>query len=207
MKPLPLAAGSFVLALAWIGAWADLPRLSFSAHMVMHMGVVAVGAPLIAIGIAGSRADPARRFPTVFAAIPASFLELIVVWAWHAPALHHAARHDATALVAEQGSFVVSGLFLWLSVLGGDEPDRRGRASVGIVALVLTFGHMTLLGALLMLTPRPLYHDVGTTWSILSDQQAGGAIMVLVGAVSYLSGALWLTTRVLEHAQAEAPRS
>ena len=151
----------------------------------MHMGVVAVAAPLLALGVAGGRLDPVRNAPGLFAPIPASLLELVVVWAWHAPALHHAARHGTAGLVAEQGMFLLAGLLVWLSAFGGDAWRRGNRAAAGVVGLLLTSMHMTLLGALLALTPRPLYaHADGFAGlTPLEDQHLGGAIMLLVGGV------------------------
>jgi putative membrane protein len=63
--------------------------------------------------------------------------------------------------------------------------------------------HMTLLGALLALAPRPLYihlhEQAGGLAGLtpLDDQHLGGAIMLLVGGVSYLSGGLLMTARLL----------
>jgi putative membrane protein len=59
--------------------------------------------------------------------------------------------------------------------------------------------HMTLLGALLALTPRPLYtHMAGFAGlTPLQDQQWGGVIMLVVGGVAYLLGGLWLTAGLL----------
>jgi putative membrane protein len=124
--------------------------------MTMHMGVVAVAAPLLAVGVAEGRLDLVRIAPVLFAPISASVLELVIVWAWHAPALHQAARHGTTALVAEQGMFLLAGLFVRLSTFGGDAWRRGNRTAAGVVGLLLTSMHMTLLGALLALTPRPL---------------------------------------------------
>ena len=129
--------------------------------------------------------------------------ELVVVWAWHTPAFHHAARHHGAALVTEQGMFFIAGLFLWLSAFGGDDLHRKKRSAAGVVGLLLTAMHMTLLGALLALAPRPLYvhlnyQPAGFAGSTpLDDQHLGGAIMLLVGGISYLTGGLWLTLRLL----------
>jgi putative membrane protein len=190
--------GAVTLAALWCGPLPALARLSFAAHMTMHMGVVALAAPLLAAGIAGGRLDPVGRAPGGFAPIPASLAELVVVWAWHAPVLHHAARQSGWGLVLEQGSFLVAGLLLWLSVFGGDARDR-GRQAAGVVALLMTSMHMTLLGALLALGPRPLYsHHAGpTAGTALQDQHLGGAIMLLAGGVSYLLGGLYLTARLV----------
>jgi putative membrane protein len=184
-----LALGALALAAAW---FAPLPH-TFWAHMTAHMVVVAVAAPLLAAGVAGGPLDPVRRAPRVFDPIPASIVELVVVWAWHAPVLHHAARHSTAWFVAEQASFLASGLLLWLAAFGGGARPGGARRAAGVVGLLLTSMHMTLLGALLALAPRPLFeHGAGGALSPLDDQHLGGAIMLVVGGAAYLAGGLWL---------------
>jgi putative membrane protein len=169
--------------------------------MTMHMAVVAVAAPLITLGLAGGKFDPVPRAPLLFSAIPASVVELVVVWSWHTPALHHAARHVTWLTVLEQGMFLTSGLLVWLSAFGGQPQERAKRGGSGVMALLLTSMHMTLLGALLALPPRPLYthpHHTPGGLDALDDQHLGGAIMLLVGGVVYLAGGLWLTWQLLQ---------
>ncbi|WP_263430261.1 cytochrome c oxidase assembly protein [Nannocystis pusilla] len=194
-----LLLGASTLAVAWSGALTQFAPGSFSAHMTMHMGVVAVAAPTLALGVAGGRLDPVRLAPRLFSPIPASVVELVVVWAWHTPALHHAARHDPRALAVEQATFLLSGLLVWLSAFGGDARRRGERAAGGVVAMLLTSMHMTLLGALLALPPRPLFeHAHGGSWlTPLADQHLGGAIMLSVGGLVYLIAGLGLTTVLL----------
>src|SRR3546814_10738100 len=72
----------------------------------------------------------------------------------------------------------------------------------GVVALLLTSMHMTLLGALITLAPRSLYHhDMG---SALADQQVAGMVM-LSGSMSYLAGGLWLVARLLREDRRRVP--
>jgi putative membrane protein len=191
--------GLVLLGATWFGPLPQLARDAFSAHMAMHMGVVAIAAPLLALGIGGTVFDPVRRWPNLFPPIPISLLELVVVWAWHGPALHHLARHTVAGLVAEQTAFLLSGFLIWISVFGGDSPQRQNRVASGIAALLLTSMHMTLLGALLALAPRPLYAHAGSSANLtpLDDQHLGGAIMLLVGGLSYLAGGLWLTATLV----------
>jgi putative membrane protein len=192
-----LGVAALVLAWAWFGD--APPRLegSFSAHMTRHMGVVAIAAPLLALGISGTALDPVLRRPAIFAPIPASLVELVAVWVWHAPALHELARESTFALALEQGSFLASGCFVWMSACGGAEGERN-RGALGVVALLLTSMHMTLLGALLALSPRALYSPATcAAATTLADQHLGGAIMLLVGGVSYLVGGLALTSGIL----------
>jgi putative membrane protein len=209
--------GVAALAAAWLGALRGLLPGPFSAHMAEHMVVVAVAAPLLAFGAAGTRLDPVRYLPRFFAVAPASIAELILVWGWHTPALHQAARHSGAAFALEQGSFLLSGLWLWAAAVGG---DRRARAGAGIVGLLLTCMHMTLLGALLALPPRPLYdhgaaqgqqarhaaHGEPSRLRPLADQHLGGAIMIVLGGAAYLCGGLWLALGLVRGAEAGEPR-
>jgi putative membrane protein len=179
--------------------------------MTMHMGVVAVAAPLLAIGAAGGKLDPVRRAPALLAPIPASMVELVAVWAWHAPALHHLARHSVAGLLIEQSTFLLSGLLVWCSAFGGEAGRRGNRTAAGIVALLLTSMHMTLLGALLALAPRPLYGHAlhagpASSLTPLQDQHLGGTIMLLAGGIAYLAGGLWLAVRLLRERESKRVR-
>jgi putative membrane protein len=200
MRTMPLTLGLVVLGAAWASPLPEIARQSFSAHMAMHMAVVALAAPLLTLALSGSKLDPVCARPRLFAPIPASIIELVVVWAWHTPALHHAARHETWALVLEQGSFLAAGLLLWMAAFGGRREQLRSRGGAGIAGLLFTSMHMTLLGALFVLSTRPLYAHIPNVpggLSPLADQHLGGVIMLLVGGTSYLVGGLSLTARLL----------
>lgn len=198
-SPGALAAGLGVLAAVWLGPLPELATGIFSAHMGMHLAVVAVAAPLIAVGLAGTRLDPASIAPALAAPVPASVVELLVVWGWHTPVLHTAARTLPHALVWEQAMFLAAGLWVWSAAFGGGPEARSTRTGAGIAALLMTSMHMTLLGALLAVTPRALYPECGGApgLSALEDQQLGGVLMLAFGGVSYLIGGLTLLARLL----------
>ena len=203
-------AGCAVLALVWLGPLHKLAPGPFAAHMTMHMGVVAIAAPLLAFAIAGGPYDPARRWAWLFPPLPVSVLELIAVWSWHAPGPHTWARTTTTGLVLEQTTFLVTGLVLWLAAFGGDVTRRVERSAQGGVALLLTSMHMTLLGALLALPPRALYahhaHHAHGDLTPLEDQHLGGAIMLVIGGLVYLVGGLMLAAQLLKRIHAERLR-
>lgn len=72
----------------------------------------------------------------------------------------------------------------------------------GVLALLFTSMHMTLLGALLGLSPRPLFHHnqaeiTALGLNPLEDQHVGGIIMLAVGGLAYLAGGLALVARLL----------
>ena len=188
------AAGLLVLLASWLGPLPDLARTSFLAHMTMHVAVVAVGAPLIGIGIAQARVLHGQA-ARVLAPIPASLFEFVVVWGWHAPALHAAARTHPGALIAEQASFFAAGLLLWVSAFRRSPEGAGG----GVLALLLTSMHMIFLGTLMTLSPRPLYHlHASASAERLADQQLGGILMLAGGGLPYLVGGLLLTWRLLQ---------
>ena len=214
--PKSLALGVLLLTVVYAGplTMAGLPP--FSTHMLAHMLTVAVSAPLLVRGIAGSSFDPVLRLKRMPSAVVFSMVEFVAVWAWHAPALHDSAREHVGFYLLEQLTFLVCGVALWSSAWGGRDEQRRERAPGGAIGLLLTSMHMTLLGALIALSPRSLYagHAEHASVSLahpavhdssgppvghdLFDQHLGGALMILVGASSYLMGGLLLAKSMLE---------
>ena len=201
MKPFVPLSGLFVLAVIWCGPLLDQWRDSFAAHMLAHMGVITIAAPLIAFGLP----RPSRPLTGIelFLPVSASVLELLAVWGWHAPAARALAQTSTIAMACEQATFLAVGVFLWWTSFG--DRNNRKHAMVGAGALLLTSIHMTLLGALQALSPRTLYGsgDVtcfGLALSAAEDQQLGGIVMLLIGALVYSAGGLFLMARVLSNA-------
>jgi putative membrane protein len=198
----PTIAGVAVLVLAWAGPLPGMVAGSFAAHMTLHMTVVGIGVPLLAAGIGAPVARRGWLHSQLALPIAVSIIDLVVVWGWHAPALHHASRVLPWALAAEQASFVVVSLLVWLVALASTAETRRSAALAGAMALFFTSMHMTLLGALIGLAPRPIYpdhlHHAAGGLPALVDQQLGGVIMLAIGGVIYLAGGLVLMARVLQ---------
>ncbi|ANK77483.1 MULTISPECIES: cytochrome c oxidase assembly protein [Ensifer] len=201
MRVLWLANGCLLLAVIWLGPLLSAWRGSVTAHMLAHMGVVAVAAPLIAIGVA-PRLASCRRPVLTGLPIVASLVELLVVWGWHAPAARRLAESSLWGTALEQACFLAAGLFLWSTCLAAGSTNRSSSNAAGTFGLLLTSVHMTLLGALLALSPRTLYQfgDVtcfGTTLTAAQDQQLGAVVMLMVGAAAYLAGGVALLSGLL----------
>jgi putative membrane protein len=194
-----LFAGILLLLVAWAGPLPGLAHSSFTAHMALHLIVITAAAPLIAIGLGGTRMEYALLATGLLNPIFASVLELFVVWAWHAPVLHAISRAESVVFGFEQLSFLLAGILLWLSAFGR-AGDIVKRAGAGVLALLMTSMHMTLLGALLVLSRRPFYAHHGSHGdgpAALADQQIGGLLMLAVGGSVYLAAGLWLLVRIL----------
>lgn len=187
------AIGIALLAVAWGGPLPGLSRDTFVAHMALHLLVMSVAAPLLAAACFHRGEAAAAGARASAAALVASLLDLVVVWAWHTPALHALARRDEGWFAIEQGSFLLAGIALWGTAFSGP----RG---AGVVALLSTAMHMALLGTLLASAPRPLFAlDClgGSGLSALDDQHAGGVLMLLVGGSIYAAGGLFLLAPML----------
>lgn len=195
LKTISFIAGLLALALLWTGPFLSTWQESFAAHMFAHMGVVAIAAPLISIGLS------ARIAVKPFLVLIASLSELFVVWGWHLPAARLWATTSAFATILEQSMFLAAGLFLWLTALASADQSKESSAS-GALALLLTSVHMALLGALLSLASYPLFNVgevtcFGLVLDASQDQALGGVIMLLAGAVVYLAGGVFLLSRLL----------
>ncbi|MEW9616207.1 cytochrome c oxidase assembly protein [Shinella sp. S4-D37] len=208
MTTLARILGLGLLALFGTALVASFGSGSFTAHMIVHMGTVAVAAPLIAYGLRGTRFDPPPGTSRIGPML-ASLIELAVVWFWHLPVLREIAEASLAVTLAEQASFLAAGVLLWHACFRPGE----GRLA-GTVGLLFTSMHMTLLGVLLALAPRPLYGEGGVTCLGISltaaaDQQIGGVVMLMVGALAYLSGGILLLAGILRDdagLPAEKPR-
>lgn len=195
----PLYLGLLVLALCWLGPLPAMSRTAFSAHMLLHLGVTALAAPLLAIGLARAglrmgRTDRAGRWMLL-----AFSAEMLVVWGWHLPALHEAAALNVWAFVLQQASFLAVGLGIWLL---GFAARSRADVAGAMLGFFLTFAHMTMLGVLLVLAPKLIYPAelcLGAFgFEQLEDQRFGGILMASWSAILYLAGTLVLGARLLD---------
>ena len=204
----------------------------FTAHMIQHLVLIVVAAPLLVVGRVGLvsmlglprrarrllrrvEARPQVRRTMNVAWHPASvwMLGAVVLWAWHLPALYEAAvTHDAVHAI-EHVTLVAVAMLLWAAVLG------RGRRPLAVPAaalLLFTSGlQSAALGAVLAFAQVPLYgiHDpVPPGWGLtpLEDQQLAGALMWVPPGLIYLFViwgllARWLATLDTSPAPAASP--
>ena len=171
--------GLALLALLWLGPLPGIAGVSVTAHMLLHVGGVAVVPALLRVRL---------PVPLGVAGLGAMALaDLVVVWGWHLPAAHLWASLSDTGFVVQQASFLVVGVALWGAA------DAAGRLG-GALLLLATSMHMTLLGVLLTLAPTVLYPGVcgGGPFGLdpLEDQQIAGLVMAVVAPAAYLAGGL-----------------
>jgi putative membrane protein len=229
-RALAFAAGWLALAAALLSPLDAAASRSFAVHMVQHEVLMLVAAPLLVLG---------RGLPTMLWALPrggrralgratrrhwlraawgaltaplaAWLLHAAALWVWHAPRLFNAAVEDPALHDWQHASFLVTALIFWHALL------RHGARVSAVVYLFTTTVHTGVLGALLTFAPRPLYTALDPGLSAfgaltpLEDQQLGGLIMWVPGALVYVGVALallarWLREPADEHEPLEAAR-
>jgi putative membrane protein len=128
-------------------------------------------------------------------------LHVIVLWAWHVPALYDAAVRDPLLHALEHGSLLVSATAFWWMTLRPRDHHGLG-ALAAMLALFAGAGQSTALGALLTLASEPsfLTHaDTTARWGLtpLEDQQLAGLLMWVVGGLGYMIAAFVVTAAAL----------
>ncbi|MEX2672944.1 MAG: cytochrome c oxidase assembly protein [Phycisphaeraceae bacterium] len=200
-------------------------------HMIQHMLIMMVAAPLFVLG-APLRvmpwALPARgrlslgrwqhafnRWPPrpylLWQPIAMWFLYAVALWVWHVPALYEAALHHNLIHDAQHLTFFIASCLFWRVLL---DPLSRLRLNLGlgVIYLFATSLHASVLGVLLALSPAAWYAPYQATaarWplSALEDQQVAGLIMwmpvcTIHAAVAAAMFALWM--RQMQRTQAPA---
>ncbi len=209
------AAGLLVLAAALLSPLDALAEDLFSAHMIQHLLLITVAAPLLVLGrplVAALWALPSRwraglgrwwgtrpgaRTALAILGIPgvAWTMHALALALWHVPSLYDAAlRRDALHAV-EHVSFVVTACVFWWMVLPGTGRTRLGYGSA-ILSVTAMGAAMGIYGAVLTFGRSPWYsgHAPRTgAWGLtpLADQQLAGLIMWIPAGVVYLGAALW----------------
>jgi len=180
----------------------------FAAHMVQHLLLMLVAAPLLVCGrpvVVLMQAVPRRgRRPlylfrarrSVRAAMDALShpvavwgVGAVVLWAWHLPTLYEAALRSDAVHALEHASLVAASALVWAVALGRTRRSLAIPAAAGL--LFATSLQSGALGALLALAQRPLYPihaAVAPSWGLtpLEDQQLAGGLMWVPPGMVYL---------------------
>jgi cytochrome c oxidase assembly factor CtaG len=177
---------------------------SFPLHMIQHMVLLFVAAPLLALGAPGvpfllllpraarrrvnavRGAASVRRVRTVTALPAVGVLGYSgVVLIWHLPAVYDAALGSDVVHIAEHACFLAAGWLLWAPLAA---PLRRLDGGRGVFYVFLSGFPMSLVGAVLTLAPRPIYpQQTGTGPGALAAQQLAGVLMWIPPTIASLA--------------------
>jgi putative membrane protein len=211
------AAGWAALALALLSPLDTAASGSFALHMIQHETLMLIAAPLLvlgrglptflwafppdsrlALGRLTHRSWIAGSWKLLTTPLSAWILHALALWLWHAPAFFNAAVLNPVVHDWQHVTFLVTALIFWHALL---RRASHGARAMGIIYLFTTTIHTGVLGALLTFARKPLYTSIDSglgPWLALTpleDQQLGGLIMWVPGALVYVSVALALVAR------------
>jgi putative membrane protein len=207
-------AALVTIVIALVSPLDALSHALASAHMVQHVLLLLVAAPLMALSSPTGpllRGSPTivrratgrwrKRLSLTRARVRAlrhpAFvwgLHVATIWFWHAAVPYDMALKMDIVHVVEHVSFLVTGVLFWHIVLG----VRQGVSNGLGILLVFTMSMQSIfLSALLTFASAPWYsgYEFSTRpWGLdpLADQQLAGVIMWIPAGLVYLGAALAL---------------
>lgn len=206
-----LLTGMVVVALSHVSPIAAFSEVLFWPHMVQHLLITIVAAPLIAWSSPATTirhalpldarhnlarvARRSRRARHRIGAPPPLLLATVAsigaLWFWHAPPVYDAAVNHPALHLLEHATLLASAVWFWSEVRSTAvrTPRTQAIATLSLAAMIVQGG---VLGATITFAGRSLF-DVYTgygTVSALEDQQLAGALMWVPPAFVYGSVAV-----------------
>jgi len=210
--------GLVAILLALVSPVDTYEGVLFSVHMVQHLLLEMIAAPLIVLSapitLALRAAGPSARRPmlAVLHSQPARWITFPIVtwflfaavnWGWHFSALYNVALENDLVHYLEHASFLIAALLFWWPAIGPDPQPWHIPHPVRLLYLFLAMPQNSFLGVALLSTERVLYLHYVTvfrTWgpTPLDDQHFGGALMWVLGDIVFLTamvGVVWAWMR------------
>jgi len=197
-------------------------------HMVQHELLFSVAPPLLLLGLFPRLVTPLTR-PVLKPLLRTSYthrllqaffspyctlvLWLLLLYAWHLPALYLLALRSSSIHILEHLCFVVAGTLFWQQII---EPvPGLVKMQPGAKIIYLAVGQIGLIPLVVVLvwSPSVLYsYYTGRTWqwgiTALVDQHVAGLLMMGSEMLVALTAVGWITLKALAFVrwQEERPR-
>jgi putative membrane protein len=209
-EPVAFLAGLAVVAAALLSPLDGVAHRSLWVHMVQHVLLISVAAPLLALGrplavarnawssLLGHRRGwgPSLALPRPgvwTTVVVAAGAQVVVLLLWHVPVLYDAALAHDVVHGAEHISLLVTAVALWMALdaVGGEQ------GGFAVVALFLVSFPPLLLGAAMTFAGTIWYAAYGAGHRALVDQQLAGVVMWAYGGLAAVVGGVYLFARWL----------
>ena len=226
-RTIAFLGGLAAIAIALLSGIERYDTTLFSIHMVQHILLTLVAAPLLALGapitlalrvasprvrrriilpILHSRPVRVLAFPVV-----AWLLFAGVMWATHFSPLFDLALEDRLLHDLEHALYLGSALLFWWPAVGLDPAPWRLGHPGRIAYVFLQMPQNTFLAVVILNAPAPLYPHYATLvrdWgpTPLADQQIAGSIMWLFGDVLFLAAIALILVGWMRHDERETAR-
>jgi putative membrane protein len=226
-RALAFGAGLLVLLVSIDGPPDALADTSFAAHMVQHLLIQLVAAPLLILGAPVTlllRADPrwlprwalgrALRTPAVHLLsrplVTFTAFTVVLVGSHLSPLYDLALRHEAVHRT-EHVAYLVTACLFWWPAIGVDPGPAKPTHPMRVLYLLLVMPVMTFLGVAIASANRVLYPHYAANpppWgaSALADQQLAGTLMWISGMVTVPPLLVLVLLRWLDQDERDAAR-
>ena len=223
-RTVAFLAGLSAIALALLSGIDRYDTTLFSIHMVQHVLLTLVAAPLIVLGAPITTllraATPNVRRTVILPILHSRVLRIVsfplvswllfaaVMWGSHFSPLFNAALEDPAVHDLEHALFLGAGLLFWWPAVGLDPSPWRMPYPVRAMYVFLQMPQNTFLAVTILNSTVVLYaHYASTvrTWgpSVLEDQQIAGGVMWLSGDVLFLAGLAGILAGWMLHEKAQ----
>jgi putative membrane protein len=184
----------------WIAVGSPLATLDhewLTAHMIQHLLLMSVAAPLMLLGLPVVRIRGTIAHP-VFCWLAAA----LTLTLWHVPAVLTTAMHSNTWHLIQHASFLAAGLLFWWPVVQRWPGATTEPQWSMVLYLFLATLPCDVLAAFLVFSERvayPIYLATSgrSAASVLEDQQYAGALMWTCVTIVYVVVGVMLTMRLL----------
>jgi cytochrome c oxidase assembly factor CtaG len=207
----PASIASFAVALVatacvLFGPVDDLADTSLSWHMVQHLALCFIAAPLLLLGapvrlaLAALPASAATMLARALSSMPFRAIThpafawvqfTAVLYAVHFSPLYELALENESVHAAEHLLFLASALIFWTPVLAVAPAPHAPPHAVRLLMLFLALPMSAFLGFILYVMRAPLYAHYAALPGALADQQNAGAVMWIAGAGPIFCALLW----------------
>jgi len=167
----------------------------FSAHMVQHLALTFLVAPLLVMGTPGWMLRPALRMPAVGAVArwvtrPARCFILfnVTIALWHLPPLYNLAMAHHSVHIGEHLMFLATAVLMWWPLLSPlPELPRLAYPGQMLYCFLMSLP-MSIIAIYIAMADHvlyPAYEAAPRVWGILplEDQMIGGLIMWIPGGL------------------------
>ncbi len=218
--------GVAAIAVALLSGIERYDTTLFSVHMVQHLLLIVVAAPLIALAapvtqVLRAASPHARRrwlLPILHSRAVASVGHPVVAWLtftlvlWlsHFSPMFDLALEDDGIHRLEHALFLGSALLFWWPAVAADPARRRLPYPVRTLYLLLQLPVNSFLGMAITFATAPLYPHyagLGAPYGVaaLADQQLAGGIMWFAGDVVFIVAVLVVVAAWMRHEERDAP--
>lgn len=193
------AAGTAVMTAVLLPPFDALADRSFAWHMVQHLGLMLVGAPLVLLGAplllllatlpvrparTVARAAHTRAGQAIFAPVTGWVVFIFTLWGAHFSPLYEFALEHEPVHVAEHLLFIGAAVLFWLPVVQVGFVPRPMAYPARMLYLFLAIPWGAFLGLAIYASRTVLYphYLIGHPYRwVMADQANGGAVMWLGG--------------------------